>query len=274
MTPLLTVQDLRKIYPVRQGLFRRPGAIRAVDGVSFSLNRGEIVGLVGESGSGKTTVGRTILRLVEPTSGTVTFGGTDVTKASGAVLRALRRQMQIIFQDPFGSLDPRRTVGAQIEVAFRIHGLYTPAERRRRADRLLDRVGLPQSAFDRYPHEFSGGQRQRVGIARALALDPKLIVADEAVSALDMSVQAQVVNLLLDLRDELDLTILFISHDLSLVEYICDRVLVMYRGSIVEAGPAQEIYRNPRHAYTRGLLAAIPVPDPTRRRQAESASIT
>jgi peptide/nickel transport system ATP-binding protein len=178
--------------------------------------------------------------------------------------------VQIIFQDPFGSLDPRRTVGAQIEVAFRIHGLHSLEERRRRADKLLDRVGLPRSAFDRYPHEFSGGQRQRIGIARALALEPKLIVADEAVSALDVSVQAQVVNLLLDLRDELDLTLLFISHDLGLVEYICDRVLVMYRGSIVESGPAQDIYCNPQHVYTKALLAAIPLPDPARKHQVGS----
>jgi len=267
VSSLLTVQDLCKEYHLRQGLFRKPSTIRAVDGVSFELNRGEVVGLVGESGSGKTTVGRTILRLVEPTSGTVVFDGTDVTKASGASLRELRRKMQIIFQDPFGSLDPRRTVDAQIEVAFRIHGLHSPDEQRRRVDSLLDRVGLPRAAFDRYPHKFSGGQRQRIGIARALALEPKLIVADEAVSALDVSVQAQVVNLLLDLRDELDLTLLFISHDLGLVEYICDRVMVMYRGSIVEAGTAREIYRNPKHSYTQALLAAIPLPDPSRRRQ-------
>ena len=268
MSPLLTVRDLRKDYYVPRGPFRKPRAISAVDGVSFELNRSEVVGLVGESGSGKTTVGRAILRLIEPTSGTVTFDGIDVTRADGASLRALRRQMQIIFQDPFGSLDPRRTVGAQIEVAFRIHGLHSPDERRRRADKLLDRVGLPRSAFGRYPHEFSGGQRQRIGIARALALEPKFIVADEAVSALDVSVQAQVVNLLLDLRDELNLTLLFISHDLGLVEYICDRVLVMYRGSIVESGRADQIHRNPQHAYTQALLAAIPVPHPAHRNRA------
>ncbi|WP_377805755.1 ATP-binding cassette domain-containing protein [Azospirillum sp. A29] len=270
MNPLLTVRDLRKDYTLSQGLFRKPTTLHAVDGVSFELNRGEVMGLVGESGSGKTTVGRSILRLVEPTSGTVIFDGTDVTRASGATLKELRRKMQIIFQDPYGSLDPRRTVGAQIEVAFRIHRLHTPQEQRRRAERLLDRVGLPRSAYDRYPHEFSGGQRQRIGIARALALEPKLIVADESVSALDVSVQAQVVNLLLDLRDELDLTLLFISHDLALIEYICDRVLVMYRGSIVESGSAHDIYRNPQHAYTQALLAAIPIPDPSARRPALS----
>ena len=267
MSALLTVHDLRKEYRLPNGPFRRAGTFCAVDSVSFTLNRGEVVGLVGESGSGKTTVGRTILRIVEPTSGTVTFDGTDVTKASGKSLRDLRRKMQIIFQDPFGSLDPRRTVGAQIEVAYRIHRLHSADERTRRAHGLLDRVGLPRSAFDRYPHEFSGGQRQRIGIARALALEPKLIIADEAVSALDVSVQAQVVNLLLDLRDELDLTLLFISHDLGLVEYICDRVLVMYRGSIVESGSADQIYHNPQHAYTRSLLAAIPSLKPVSERR-------
>jgi ABC-type oligopeptide transport system ATPase subunit len=262
MTALLNVKGLRKEYLVPRGLLRRPGTTCAVEDVSFELKRGEVVGLVGESGSGKTTVGRAILRLIEPTSGSVVFDGTDVTKANDAVLRDLRREMQIIFQDPFASLDPRRTVGAQIEVAFAIHKLYSKLERRRRTVELLKRVGLPASASERYPHEFSGGQRQRVGIARALALGPKLIVADEAVSALDVSVQAQIVNLLLDLRDEFDLTLLFISHDLGLVEYICDRVMVMYKGRIVESGTSEAIYRNPQHPYTKSLLASIPALDP------------
>jgi oligopeptide/dipeptide ABC transporter ATP-binding protein len=263
--PLLSVKNLRKEYAVGSRLFGKAAVVRAIDGVSFELHKGEVLGLVGESGSGKTTVGRTILRLVEPSSGTVSFDGVDVIGADAQALRDLRRKMQIIFQDPFASLDPKRTVGSQIEVAYTIHGLHSAAERRRRVEDLLGRVGLSAAHFDRHPHEFSGGQRQRIGIARALALSPSLIVADEAVSALDVSVQAQVVNLLLDLRKEFEISLLFISHDLGLVEYICDRVLVMYLGRIVESGPVREVYRNPQHPYTRALLSAVPVPDPEKR---------
>jgi len=263
--PLLSVKDLRKEYAVGRRLFGKAAVVRAIDGVSFDLHKGEVLGLVGESGSGKTTVGRAILRLVEPSSGAVSFDGVDVIGADAQALRDLRRKMQIIFQDPFASLDPKRTVGSQIEVAYTIHGLHSPVERRRRVEDLLGRVGLSAAHFDRHPHEFSGGQRQRIGIARALALSPSLIVADEAVSALDVSVQAQVVNLLLDLRQEFGISLLFISHDLGLVEYICDRVLVMYLGRIVESGPVGEVYRNPQHPYTRALLSAVPVPDPEKR---------
>jgi oligopeptide/dipeptide ABC transporter ATP-binding protein len=264
-SPLLSVRDLRKEYRVGSRLFGKAAAVRAIDGVSFDLHKGEVLGLVGESGSGKTTVGRAILRLIEPSSGTVSFGGVDVLGADPRSLRDLRRKMQIIFQDPFASLDPKRTIGSQIEVAYTLHGLHSPAERRRRVEDLLERVGLSAAHADRHPHEFSGGQRQRIGIARALALSPSLIVADEAVSALDVSVQAQVVNLLLDLRQEFGISLLFISHDLGLVEYICDRVLVMYLGRIVESGPVREVYRNPQHPYTRALLSAVPVPDPEQR---------
>ncbi|MFC7397856.1 ABC transporter ATP-binding protein [Chelatococcus sp. GCM10030263] len=264
--PVLRVDGLAKHFPVGRGWFGPRRTVRAVDGVSFDVGRGEILGLVGESGSGKTTVGRAILRLTEPTAGKVLFDGTDVTTATPDAMRALRRRMQIIFQDPYASLDPRRTVRDQIVTAFHIHDLHPRAERRDRAAEILRRVGILPEQMDRYPHEFSGGQRQRISIARALALGPSFIVADEAVSALDVSIQAQIVNLLLDLRDELDLTILFISHDLGLVEYICDRVVVMYLGRVVEIGTARELYRAPRHPYTRALLSAIPIPDPTARR--------
>lgn len=265
LSEILKIDDLSKHYVVGSRLFGQSKHVRAVDSVSFSIRRGEIVGLVGESGSGKTTLGRAILRLIEPTEGSITFEGRDVTNASYREMRSIRQRMQIIFQDPYASLNPKRSVGLQICDAFSIHGLYEKSERIDRVVNLLERVGLSSNHFNRYPHEFSGGQRQRIGIARALALEPSFVVADEAVSALDVSVQAQVVNLLLDLQRDLDLTILFITHDLSLVEYICDRVLVMYMGKIVESGSVAEVYGAPAHPYTRALLAAVPVPDPSRK---------
>ncbi len=265
--PLLEVRDLKKYYPVRAGIFlRKIGDVHAVDGVSFTLDRGETLGLVGESGCGKTTVGRTILNLVPKTSGTVLFEGRDLATVGRREWRALRRDMQIIFQDPMESLNPRHTIGTILEEPFVIHGLGTAAERRRWAAELLERVGLPASAVNRFPHEFSGGQRQRIGIARAIALKPKLIVCDEAVSALDVSVRAQIVNLLLDLQREMQLALLFIAHDLSVVRHVSDRVAVMYLGKIVELASSADIYAEPRHPYTRALISAIPIPDPEQRR--------
>ena len=261
--PLVEVEGLAKHFPGRRGLlgFGR-GAIRAVDGVSFSIARGEVVGLVGESGSGKSTVGRAVLRLLEPTAGSVRFDGVEVTKLGRSELRRLRRRMQIVFQDPYASLDPRRRVEDLIGDVLDIHGLAKGAARRARVVELLEQVGLPPEHIDRYPHQFSGGQRQRIGIARALAVAPDFIVADEPVSALDVSVQAQIVNLLVELRRRLGLTMLFISHDLAVVEHLCDRVIVLYLGKIMEMAPAAEIYASPRHPYTRALLSAAPQPDP------------
>jgi oligopeptide/dipeptide ABC transporter ATP-binding protein len=265
LNEILKIEGLSKRYPMRTGWFGERKYVCAVDSVSFSVERGEMVGLVGESGSGKTTLGRAVLRLIEPTEGKITFEGKDITTASHREMRSIRRRMQIVFQDPYASLDPKRSVGMQIYDAFSIHGLHLRSERKEKALHLLERVGLSANQFDRFPHEFSGGQRQRIGIARALALEPSLIVADEAVSALDVSVQAQVINLLLDLQRDLDLTMLFITHDLGLVECICDRVLVMYMGRIVEGGTVEEIYNSPAHPYTCALLAAVPTPDPSRR---------
>ncbi|MEM5439389.1 ABC transporter ATP-binding protein [Paraburkholderia diazotrophica] len=270
MNEILKVEGLSKHYAVGSRWFGHGRRVHAVDAVSFEIFRGEIVGLVGESGSGKTTLGRTLLRLVEPTSGKITFEGKDITDAPGRAMRAIRQRMQIIFQDPYASLNPRQCVGSQICEAYAIHNLFDKRERAERAVKLLERVGLNRSQFDRFPHEFSGGQRQRIGIARALALEPSFIVADEAVSALDVSVQAQVVNLLLDLQRDLGLTILFITHDLSLVEYICDRVIVMYMGKIVESGAVAQVYGRPAHPYTRALLASVPIPDPTRKTVGEA----
>ncbi len=272
--PLLEVRELTKHFPVRGGVLRRNvGEVHAVDGVSFSLRRGETLGLVGESGCGKTTVGKTLLRLIEPSSGTIWFEGRDITQLERAEMRALRRDIQIVFQDPFESLNTRHSVGRILEEPFVIHRLGTDVERRRWVAELLERVGLSSDAVQRYPHEFSGGQRQRIGIARAIALRPKLIVCDEAVSALDVSIQSQVLNLLLDLQRDMNLALIFIAHDLSVVKHVSDRVAVMYLGQIVEHASASAIYNSPRHPYTRALLSAIPVPDPVNRDARRSSRI-
>ena len=264
---LLRVDRLVKHFPVHGGLLRRVvGQVRAVDGVSFDIRRGEVVGLVGESGSGKTTVGRLVLRLVEATSGQVSFDGIDVLGLSTAALRRFRKRMQIVFQDPYASLNPREQVGAMLGHALALHAIGTPADRAGRAVELLEQVGLSADHLDRFPHEFSGGQRQRVVIARALAVQPEFLVADEPVSALDVSIQAQVINLLADLKDRFGLTMLFIAHDLAVVEHICDRVVVMYLGKIMEIAPSATLYRQPNHPYTEALLSAVPVPEPGRRR--------
>jgi ABC-type oligopeptide transport system ATPase subunit len=265
--PLLDVRHLTKHYVRRHGLFRTASLVKAVDDVSFAIEEGELFGLVGESGSGKSTTGRCILRLVEPTSGDVYFRNENVLSFSTTRLRQARRDMQIVFQDPYSSLNPRMRVGSIVEEPLVIHGIGSPEERRARVAELFDLVGLEAGHTRRYPHEFSGGQRQRIGIARALALNPALIVADEAVSALDVSIQAQIVALLLDLRARLKLTFLFIAHDLRLVEHICNRVAVMYLGKIVELGDTRALFAQPAHPYTRALLSAIPVLDPDAPRQ-------
>jgi len=264
---LLEVKNLKKYFPIKGGVFSRTVAnVKAVEDVSLNIKSGEVVGLVGESGSGKTTAGRAILRLIEPTEGEIIFNGTDIAKVSRSQMREYRKEMQIIFQDPFASLNPRMTVGDIIGEALDIHKLARGKAREERIVQLLERTGLSAQHMRRYPHEFSGGQRQRIGIARALAVDPQFIVADEPVSALDVSIQAQVVNLLQDLKEELGLTLLFIAHDLGVVEYISDRVVVMYLGRIMEIAPAKELYRNPVHPYTEALLSAVPIPDPTVKR--------
>ncbi len=262
MSALLEVRSLVKEFARRGGFFRAPTVVRAVDGVSFTIEAGETFGLVGESGSGKTTTGRCVLRLIEPTSGEVRFKGEDVLAFSRKRMRQARREMQIVFQDPYSSLNPRMRVGDIVEEPLIIHKLGSSAQRKARVAELFELVGLDPSHLARYPHQFSGGQRQRIGLARALALNPSLIVADEPVSALDVSVQAQVINLLMDLQARLQLTYLFIAHDLRLVQHICNRVAVMYRGRIVEMAASQALFDSPAHPYTRALLSAIPVLDP------------
>ena len=273
---ILSARDLVKHYPIRTGVLRRTtGHVKAVDGVSFDLYKGETLGVVGESGCGKSTLGRLLMRLEEPTAGTLTFDGVEVYQQSGATLRRLRRDIQIVFQDPYTSLNPRKTVGDIVGEPFEIHPDVVPqGGRRKRVQELLDLVGLNPEHINRYPHQFSGGQRQRIGIARGIALNPKVLVCDEPVSALDVSVQAQVVNLLEDLQNELGLSYVFIAHDLSVVRHISDRVAVMYLGKVVEQGDEEQIYTRPTHPYTQALLSAVPVPDPTLRDAREHIVLT
>ena len=261
---LLSVRDLRVYFPISEGLIieRHVGDVRAVDDVSFDVARGETMGLVGESGCGKTTTGRALLRLYKPTAGTIEFDGVDITTLEGERLRKLRRRMQMIFQDPYSSLNPRMTVGNIVGEPLGIHGIGTKDERRERVAELLDIVGLNPNFLNRYPHEFSGGQRQRIGVARALAVNPELIVADEPISALDVSIQAQIINLLEHLQDKFELTYVFIAHDLSVVRHVSDRLAVMYLGRIVETAPSADLYVRPLHPYSVALLSAVPIPDP------------
>jgi len=270
--PLLELDGLKVYFPIKSGLVldRHVGDIRAVDDVSLTINRGETVGLVGESGCGKSTVGRTILRLYKPTAGRIVFDGKDISQLGEQELRPLRRRMQMVFQDPFASLNPRHSIGRIVAEPIRTHGLGGRKDSAARVRDLLNIVGLPQDAAGRYPHEFSGGQRQRIGLARALALNPDFIVADEPVSALDVSIQAQIINLFEQLQDEFKLTYLFIAHDLAVVRHISDRIAVMYLGTIVEISPADELYERPLHPYTISLLSAVPIPDPVVEKQRES----
>jgi oligopeptide transport system ATP-binding protein len=265
---LLEVRGLKKYFPIKKGLLSRTvGHVKAVDGISFDVHAGEVLGLVGESGCGKTTTGRCILRLIEPTEGSVKFAGQEVTELGRGDLRRLRAEMQIVFQDPYSSLNPRLTVGSMLMEALTLHKIASGQRARDRVAELLTLVGLAPQHARRYPHEFSGGQRQRIGVARALAVNPRLIVADEPVSALDVSIQAQIINLLRDLQRKMHLTYLFVAHDLSVVEHISDRVAVMYLGKIVELAGSRALYKDPLHPYTVSLLSAIPVPDPDRRRK-------
>ncbi|MHB1613605.1 MAG: ABC transporter ATP-binding protein [Actinomycetes bacterium] len=273
---LLAATDLTKHFPVTRGIFlqRQVGAVKAVDGLTFDIARGETLGLVGETGCGKSTTGRVLARLLDPTSGRIDFDGRDITRMSQRELRPLRRNVQMIFQDPYSSLNPRHTIGTIISAPLRLQGISTPGGVKRAVQDLLALVGLSPEHYNRYPHEFSGGQRQRIGIARALALRPKLIIADEPVSALDVSIQAQVINLLEDLQHELDLTYLFIAHDLSVVRHISDRVAVMYLGTIVELTGRDELYAHPAHPYTLALMSAVPIPDPQVERTRERILLT
>ncbi len=270
-TPILEVTDLTKFFPIQsQGIFSKvKGDNKAVNGISFTRNGGETLGLVGESGCGKSTAGRTILKLYEPTSGTIKFEGEDITKLSPSKMKPFRTQMQMIFQDPYSSLNPRHTIGSIIAASYEIQKITPDQGVKRAVQELMERVGLNPEHYNRYPHEFSGGQRQRIGIARALALKPKFIVCDEPVSALDVSIQAQVINLLDDLRDDFGLSYLFIAHDLSVVQHISNRVAVMYLGKIMELAPTEDLYKSPHHPYTKALLSAIPLPDPILERKRE-----
>jgi len=273
--PILQVKGLKKHFGGTSGLMgRNKFTIKAVDGIDFEVGRGETVGLVGESGCGKTTAGRTIMRLYDPTAGEIIYDGVDIAKASPAALKGLRSQMQMIFQDPYASLNPKHTVGKIVAAPFEIHNIEPEGGVKRAVQDLLDRVGLNPEHINRFPHEFSGGQRQRIGIARALALRPKLIIADEPVSALDVSIQAQVVNLLDDLQEEFGLSYVFVAHDLSVVQHISDRVVVMYLGKVMEIAPTEPLFKTPHHPYTKALLSAVPVPDPEIERKRERIQMT
>jgi oligopeptide/dipeptide ABC transporter ATP-binding protein len=266
---ILQVKGLKKYFPIRKGFFQRvAGWVKAVDNVDFNIEEGKTLGLVGESGCGKSTVARMILKLLEPDAGEIIFRGQDISRISQKEMKQFRKEIQIVFQDPYGSLNPRMTVGQSIEEGLRTHGIPRGEERRRRLEKLLKMVGMSPDGADRYPHEFSGGQRQRIGIARALSVEPSLIICDEPISALDVSIQAQIINLLKDLQDQLGLSYLFISHDLNVVGYLCNTVSVMYRGNIMEIAPTEKLYENPYHPYTQTLLSAIPEPEPGKIREA------